>query len=237
MEESDLTEERNERVSDVVSTLENHSELIRDNKISIRKSFDSVVDESFASVNTGEAYQNLEVVLGHAVEDDDELEDLKDSILSPVLNYDATFRDEFESQGLTEISEFFHEMYLDYHIPFQREISRMNEGQNYWNNISSTIGYRAEEPYIEHELLVDYEEIIEFSGGIQSTIIMISHLTGQLSDVPDKLGRSTLDNMNKEMLESTVEDIEDLIERVSEYQEENDSSGDESEDVDSVKTE
>lgn len=192
----------------------NQDEIIENEEL-IRKTFD-LLKSNEELPNLDEIANNIQTSLEL---DDEETEEIGNSLLTAITNLDKRFIEElYEQDADKELVELLKELKIEYHLPLTRMSHRMSTGRKFWNNLKTEIGVRSGNVTFHNEITVDYDETLEFDSSMQSTLMLTNHFLAQLRKAPNILGEDSLERLRLENLEAVKEQLEELIEDVEEYQ-------------------
>jgi hypothetical protein len=209
-DDSSIDEEQLEYINLVAG----YSREISNNKEELELAFESTVGSDNNINGLDELFSTLATVLSDEVTGE-QLHDVVEGIVNIGANLNpdivAELKDREES-----LVPFFKRIHSKHNLHVAQAHNRRAQGENWWNNISTSIRVVEDEPLFEHKITVDYRESHRIDSKYSSTAILSRHLLEQLLDAQDVIGYDVVNFADRE----TIKEIRDASQEILEEQSE-----------------
>ena len=206
-------------------------EIVRD-KDRIIEVVDSIFNQESLSDKIEPFGERISWILGDSIESDGDIEDLVNEIINISVNYNPDVKKELSDEGISE--EFIHLFeYISVHhgTELTRQANQRSIGDNWWNSISSTVTSRNGNTVLNFEFTVNLERKSTISTNPRGSHLIARHVLEQTKSARNIIGEDVFADVEREVLTDIQDTVEDLIEELDEFEE--DETGTIEEDFDS----
>lgn len=214
-------------LEDEIETVIEYGHFFTGNEDAIRTAFEKTVGSDKNFNNLDKLYEHLGTALFNEFGDD--AKDAINEFINLIPNVAPYEIRVIEERSGEDLANLIRDIKLEYGLDMNKRASRMHEGRRSLNNITSDAAFRAGNPIFYHEMMIDYEDEVQFNADLSSTITLAIHFVQQVAEAPNQLGEDVLDYVSTEDLDRLEENVEELLEMASEEDEKEESLKDECE--------
>ncbi len=200
-----------------IDILLEHSEDLLNQRKEIISVFDNTVASDLRFNNLDEFFRLLSGCL-YGYVDEDDVSEVAEAIANTVVAYSTESADRLMEEGEDgeKLHSFLTELEANYKIHLERRTNRLHKGNDWWSNVKTEMGYRANKPHFRHEITKDYQDQVVISTDPQNTLTLAAHFLRQVLDARETLGEDVLDYISPEL----VQDVEELSSELADVMEE-----------------
>ncbi|TVT94548.1 cysteine--tRNA ligase [Haloferax volcanii] len=221
--EDEIDEELEELVMPRVESLLKYEGVIVDRREQLIHAFESSLKGDNTISETAELSTQIAVAL-RQTDEDEEFQNAANALISIFRNLNPDILRILQKAGASdELIEILIALRMDYRLDIERLNNQKNIGQNWWSTINTEIAIRSDQVIFNHEIVLDMDDVVEFSTSFDNSTILVNHLLRRMADVIDMFGDESagqIDEAHLEVIEENIERIRDAQERLEQKEDE-----------------
>lgn len=162
--------------------------------------------------------EKLEIAL-----DSNKDEEIVDNAITTLLRIIVSVpavRNELRESGIHQkIVTLLLDLHTEYYQDLQRATNRSYQGKNWWSNLDSEIAIRDGEVGFTHNFTIDYDETIEITTSLTSSLLIANHILRKENEVIENLGDGAIDQIETGAVDSLHANYTEFMNRLIESEE------------------
>lgn len=203
----------------IATAIIENEDLINENRERIRDAFRAGTDPKYAD-QIGQIGETLHWLFRRNISDD-ETDELINAILNSVLTFNSEVQSLLEGEVEEDLIDFFVDLRVRYSDDLTQSVNLRNQGEHWWNDITTSIISRFGNHLLTHEFTVNMEKTVTITNRIGASHGLARHILDQTKSARNIVGDDALREADKQALEDIIEIATDLVEDIEYVEEEN----------------
>ncbi|TKX70958.1 hypothetical protein [Halorubrum sp. GN11GM_10-3_MGM] len=217
---SETQEESNLIESSKKELLLEHDDSIVENRERITQAIESVFNQHSLSDKIEPFGERLTWILTDSIDDDDELEDVVNEIINISINYNPDVKRELLAEGISEdLISLFEHISIHHGPELTKQANQRSIGNDWWNSISSTVTSKNGNTVLNFEFTVNLEKKSRISTNPRGSHLVARHVLEQTKTARNVIGEDVYADVDREVLTDIQDTVEDLIQELDEFEE------------------